>query len=152
MRYSILLLLAFSACIATKEVSPPPYQVYAAAELRDEVQAEIDVWNQDMGRVVFIFNSSTPPSSEACNAVVVSTSPLKDGLFGVARPTYSGCGWTVQLSDRGWTTTTVRHELGHTLGMEHSDCDGHGSIMCHYTADRDIVPGDIETVRNFWSM
>lgn len=168
---TILLVLLTAACAPVpqeEDWAPLPYHVYPKPDqqrsvVRD-IQESVADWNEklrpSLGYDVFIFHEEGEPDPSACGTIVVGFGGILNNkrcheINGedcqATADLRDKCHLSVNLNENGFWNTTIRHELGHTLGLpdispEHATEDGPNSIMVQGTLDHEILPSDVHNV------
>jgi predicted Zn-dependent protease len=159
-----------SAIIHNKTTRPDTEKliIYVIPELRKVTEIAVKVWNKALaGRAEFIIgereritditivwgitdrSTSHDRVAQATRIPRANFSPIQWYIILDTRVKWSISGW-----QRFWGTgeenalSAVIHELGHTLGLPHSDVEHH--VMHHSLGTTYISKEEAEFIRQFW--
>lgn len=135
------------------EAGPPFTLVFDQGVSEAEIAAVMagaEDWNAHVGTPVF--RRGAMPANE-CDAIAVHVRALPERPFALAVTTSHACGFDLTYTpDALADATTIRHELGHTLGLP--DVYDPRSVM-HKTDTpwpTEILPEDAAWVRAHWDL
>jgi len=145
----IALLVLLTACAGT--MPPPPYHVYFRESADDalvlDTYESVDDWNTHLrGEWLIMHAPGERPPAGACNVVSVGREGKQASPTAMATTERDACGVELRILPIA-SPTTVRHELGHALGLP----DHAGGIM-NYEAGRTITDQNAADVRAYWNM
>lgn len=157
----ILAMVAMVAGCETQE-APPFELVFAADATTEQVSAVMDAaddWNE-RANVDLFYQGEGQRSERSCNTIYVSfmaeddfaTSGIKHRL--AALHTDKGCFHTIAYAKRGLNDpATIRHELGHALGLD-DDQEDRNSVMFWVVTDQSasITDADVSAVKAHWNL
>lgn len=149
----VLILCVLCAACGSEEAAPPFAVVYDNSWTPTggvAVYESFQDWNKQLGEEVFY--SGSADSHGDCNVVYVQfVDVIEVGRTSVGRYTPVGCNFVLKLAPAALIdTSTIKHELGHVLGLE--DSDEPESVM-FWTAPRwptVITELNVEEVRAKW--
>lgn len=160
MRLVLVALLLLTACAPhSDERVPPPYDVYMKPgqqrDVVDDARASVAEWNAKLGFEALVWHEDGAPDPEACGTVVIGFGGRLAFHDAQASTDLSDpCHISVNLSATGFWDSTIRHELGHVLGLEDLPDDETVTevqrIMRQGTLDREITAEDVELVHAHW--
>lgn len=88
----------------------------------------------------------------------IKPSPRTDLLIGygdlppdaVAAAVWTDVRWEIRLPERYLSTTAVRHELGHVLGMDHVPMGSRSIMAPSWNGYSDFTKQDLVALRTVW--
>ena len=155
----IALCLAVSlSAIGCSTMPVPPFALAFDESVSQEnvtaVMAAAQTWNERLGIQVFYLEGTD--QGQAVDTIAVSITDAHyvsygKNLVAAAHRDSHRDPWTLSLTARiMWDSTTIEHELGHTLGLQHTD-DTESVMYKDVTPwPTTITDKNVQDVRNTW--